>query len=134
MLLSDRKLLDDGKVAAAADQPPHSGEVEYSDPEAIEKTVIRPARMTRPIDDVHMGDLEPFPLDEGRHEAVQGVEIRKRQIDIAPKRLEAAAGIAGSVAQDPAADPVGDARLPFLVGTVLASGALARHQRDFRIV
>ncbi len=90
--------------------------------------------MTRPIDDVHMGDLEPFPLDEGRHEAVQGVEIRKRQIDIAPKRLEAAAGIAGSVAQDPAADPVGDAGLPFLVGTILASGALARHQRDFRIV
>ena len=34
--------------------------------------------MARPVDHVHMGDPVPLALDQGRHEAVQGVEIGQR--------------------------------------------------------
>ena len=94
--------------APAADEPPDAGQIEDADPEPVEQAVIGPARMARPVDHVHMGDPVALALDERRHEAVERVEIRQRQVDVAAERLEAAAGVAGAVLQDAAAHAVGD--------------------------
>ena len=88
--------------------------------------------MARAVDHVDMGDVEPLALHQRRHEAVKGVEIRQREVDVAAERLEAAAGIARAVLQDPPANAVGDARLPLLVGTVLAPDPLAGDERRRR--
>src|SRR3981189_703417 len=56
---------------------------------------------------------------------MQPIEVRQRQEHLAPKRLQAAAGIAGAVAQDSVAHAIGDARLDFLETGILAPDALA---------
>ena len=61
---------------------------------------------------------------------MQPVEIRHGQIDIARKRLQPAAGIAGAVAQDRVAHGVGDPRLHFLETGVLAPDPLAGGEAD----
>src|SRR6266699_3585270 len=115
---------------APPDQPPHPGEVEYADPQPVPKSVIRAAVAARTIDDFHVRDFIAVAPDERRQEAMQGVEIGQRQERVAPERLEPAAGVAGSVAQDRAAHGVGGARLqPFETG-VPSSDPLAGDEPD----
>src|SRR6266478_2909803 len=61
---------------------------------------------------------------------MQPIEVRQHQEHLAPERLQAAAGIAGAIAQDSVAHTVGDARLDFLETGVLASDALAGGKTD----
>ena len=68
----------------------------------------------RPVHHVDIADAKALAPDKRRQETVQAVEIRQPQEQIAAERLEAAAGIAGAVAQDGAADRIGDARLQLL--------------------
>src|SRR5262245_37596009 len=82
------------------------------------------------VDYLDIGDLIPFAAHQRRQEAVQAVEIGHRQKHLARKRLEPAAGVAGAVVQDGAADLVGDARLQFLEAGVLAPDPLARGKAD----
>src|SRR6516165_1443380 len=63
------------------------------------------------IDYLDVGDFIAVALHQRRQKAMQAVEIRQREERVAPKRLEAAAGIAGAVAQDRVAHRVGNARL-----------------------
>src|SRR5689334_6842376 len=89
-------------------QPPHTGEVEDADPQPIPHSIIGAAMATRTVDHLDVGDLIAVTSDERGQKAMQAVEIRQRQERVAPERLEAAAGIAGSVTQDRAAHSVGD--------------------------
>src|ERR1700681_664007 len=61
---------------------------------------------------------------------MQPVEVRHHQEYLAPECLQAAAGIAGAIAQDPVAHAIGDTRLDLLETGVLASDALAGHKTD----
>src|SRR5712671_608584 len=61
---------------------------------------------------------------------MQPIEVRQYQEYLAPERFQAAAGIAGAIAQDSVAHPIGDARLDFLEAGVLASDALAGGKTD----
>ena len=85
------------------------------------------------VDHVDIADLVAFAPDQRRQEAMQPVEIRQRQEQIAAERLQPAAGVAGAVAQHRAAHAVGDARLEFLEAGVLAADALAGDQADARV-
>ena len=82
------------------------------------------------IDHVDIGDVKTFAAHQRRQEAMQPVEIRHRQEHLARKRLQAAAGIAGTVVQNCLAHAIGDARLQFLETGVLAPDPLARRQTD----
>ena len=61
---------------------------------------------------------------------MQPVEIRHHQKHLAPERLQAAAGVAGAVAQDGVAHAVGDARLDLLEAGILAPDPLAGGKAD----
>src|ERR1700730_17323230 len=113
---------------APPDQPPHAGEVENADPQAVPESVVRATVKTRTGDHVNVSHLVSVAPDERRQKTMHAVEKGERQEGLAPERLAAAARIAGSVAQDRAAHGVGDARLhPFESG-VAAADPLARHQ------
>src|SRR5436190_4230342 len=86
--------------------------------------------MARPVDYVAVGDIETFAAHQRRQEAMQPVEIGHRKEDIARERLQPAAGVAGSVAQDRLAYAVGNPRLQFLEASILAADALARGEAD----
>ena len=89
-------------------------EIHDADPEPVEEAVVRHAGAARPVLHVDIADLESFAPEQRREEAVQPVEIGHHQECIAQKRFQAAAGVAGAVAQDRAAHAVGDARLQLL--------------------
>src|ERR1700757_3052266 len=114
----------------AADQPPHAGEIHDSDPEPVEEAVVRHARTPGAVDHVDIGDVKTLAPHQGRKKTVQSVEIGQHQEHIAPERLQAAAGIAGAVMQDGAADGVRRARLEFLEARILAPDALASDETD----
>src|SRR5580700_3147368 len=86
--------------------------------------------MPRPVDHVDISDLIPFAAYQRRQKTMKTVEIRQRQEHLAPERFQAATGIAGTIAQDGAAHPVGDARLDFLESGVLASDPLTGGKAD----
>src|SRR5262245_39343325 len=86
-------------AALAPKQPPYPEQVENADPEPVPHAVIGHAVPTRPVDHVDIADLKAFAADQRRQEAVQSVEIGERQEEVAAERLQAAAGIAGAVAQ-----------------------------------
>src|SRR5271154_2707326 len=98
----------------APNKPPDAGEIENTNPEPVEESVIRDAGMARPIDHVDIADVKAFAADQRREKAVQRVEIWQRQEQIAPECLEAAASIARAVLEDCAPHGIGDARLQFL--------------------
>src|SRR5258707_1114454 len=106
------------------DQPPHAHEIENADPEPVPHAVIRNTGAARTVDHVHIADAVAFASNERGQEPMQPVEIRQRQEQIASKRLEPAAGVAGTVAQYRAAYSVGDARLEFLEAGILAPDPL----------
>src|ERR1700733_3720770 len=81
--------------------------------------------MTWPVGHIDISNLIPFATDQCRQEAMQTVEIRERQEHLAPECLETATGIAGAIAQDGVAYPIGNARLEFLEAGVFASNPLA---------
>src|SRR5436190_18049512 len=82
------------------------------------------------IDDIHISDLIAFAPRERRQEAMQSVEIRQLEKQVAAECLEAASRIARTVAQDRATNAIGDARLQFLETGRLAADALARNEAD----
>ncbi len=129
---SSLKLRNLRHALPAADQPPDAEQVQNSDPEPVPEAVVRHAVQARPVHHVDVADLVALALDQRRQEAVQPVEIRQRQKQIALKRLEAATGVARAVAQDRAAHAVGNARLEFLEAGRLAADALAGDQPDAR--
>ena len=90
--------------------------------------------MARSVDHVNMGDRKALALDQGRHEAVKGVEIRQAQINVTPEGLEPTTRIPRSVLEDPPAYAIGDSGLPLLVGSILATQPLPGHQSDRRAV
>jgi len=61
---------------------------------------------------------------------MQPVKIGQRQENIAAKRLEAATGISGAIAQYCAANPIGNARLKLLESGILTPDALAGDKTD----
>src|SRR5262245_52948480 len=85
-----------------------------------------------PIDDIDIADLVSLTADQRRQETMQCVEIRQRQPEGARKRFQAAAAIAGAVAQDRASYHVGDARLQTLETGGLAADPLPGDQADAR--
>ena len=93
---------------------PH--EIENSDPQPVPKSIVRHAVPARPVDHIDIADVAALAANQRRQEAMQPVEIRQRQANIARKRLEPAAGVARAVAQDRAAHRVGEARLESLEG------------------
>src|ERR1700692_1937498 len=84
--------------------------------------------MAWPIDYVDIGDLVTLPAHYRRQKAMQPIEIRQHQENLAPERLQAAAGVAGTVVQNAAAYAVGDLRLDLLESGVLAAHARAASQ------
>src|ERR1700674_2060608 len=86
--------------------------------------------MPRPVDYVDIGDLIAFAAYQRRQEAMKTVEIGHRQEHFAPERFQAAAGIAGTIAQDRLACRIGDARLELLEAGVLASDPLTGGKAD----
>src|ERR1700688_1878012 len=80
--------------------------------------------MARPIDHVDIGDLVSFAAYQRRQKAMKPVEIRHREKHLTPERLQAAAGVAGTIAQDRVAHAIGNARLDFLEASVLAPDSL----------
>jgi len=82
------------------------------------------------IDHSHVGDIESFPPNKRRQEAMQSVEKRQPQEQIAGERLQPAAGIDRAIPQDRATHGVGDAGLQFLETRRLAPRPLASHQSD----
>src|ERR1700676_535842 len=86
--------------------------------------------MPRPVDHVDIGNLIAFAAYQRRQEAMKTVEIGHRQEHFAPERFQAAAGIAGTIAQDRLARRVGDARLELLEAGVLASDPLTGGKAD----
>ena len=86
--------------------------------------------MTGTVGHVDIGDVVTLATHQRRQEAMQPVEIRHRQKHLAPERLQAAAGIAGAVAQDGVAHAIGDARLHLLETGVLAPDPLAGGKAD----
>src|ERR1700726_3717000 len=113
---------------APPDQPPHAGEVENADPQAVPESVVRATVKTRTVDHLDVSDFIAIAPDERRQKTMHAVEIGERQEGLAPERLEAAARVAGSVAQDRAAHGVGDARLQPFESRVAAADPLARHE------
>src|SRR6202165_1681839 len=81
--------------------------------------------MARPIDDVDIGDLVSFAAYQRRQKAMQPIEVWHRKKHPAPKPFQAAAGVAGAIAQNRVAHAIGNARLDFLEAGVLASDPLA---------
>ena len=53
----------------------------------------------RPVDHIDMANVKTIAPDQRRQKAMQAIEIGQRQEDLAPKRLEAAAGIARAVVE-----------------------------------
>src|SRR5258706_15934007 len=86
--------------------------------------------MARPIDDVDIGDLVALPSYQRRQKTMQPVEVRHRQEHLAPECLQAAAGVAGAIAQDRVAHAIGNARLDFLETGGLAADPLAGGETD----
>src|SRR5690348_16237548 len=81
--------------------------------------------MSRPVDDIDVGDLITLPAYQCRQETVQPIEIRHRQKHLAAECLQSATGIARAVIEDRIANRIGGARLQLLESGVLASDALA---------
>ena len=65
---------------------------------------------TLAIDDIAVDDAKPFLDDQGGDEAMGAVEERQFPQDVGMDGLQAAAAVAGVVAQDGAAQPVSEAR------------------------
>src|ERR1700722_5612301 len=86
--------------------------------------------MAGPIGDLDIGDLVAFPSHTRRQKTMQPVEIGHRQKYLAPKCLQAAAGVAGAVAQNGVAHTIGDARLDLLETAVLAPVPLPGGETD----
>src|SRR3954470_13828285 len=91
----------------AADQPPYACQIHDSDPQPVEEAIIRHAGMAGPVDDVDIGDVVSLAPHQRRQKAVQPVEIGHCQKHLAPERLEAAAGIAGPIAEHRVAHAIG---------------------------
>jgi hypothetical protein len=83
--------------AAAAAEPSNTHQIANADPETVEKSVIRDTCQPRPIFYVDESYIEAIAFDQGRHEAMQSIEIGQGKIDIAPNRLEPATGIARAI-------------------------------------
>src|SRR6267142_424031 len=86
--------------------------------------------MARAVDNVNIGDVETFAAHQRRQEAMQSVEVRHREEHLARERLQPAAGVAGTVAQDRLAHAVRDFRLQLLETGILAPDPLARRETD----
>ena len=109
-----------------------AGKVENADPQAIPHAVIRFSMAARTIDHVDVTNFAALAPDQGRQKPVQTVEIRQQQAEFAGKRLQPAARVARAVAQNRAANAVGDARLHALEARRLAPDPLTRNQSDVR--
>ncbi len=122
--MSKGYLLGLGNALFAADEPPHAGEVENADPQPVPKPVIRTAVPARPVNDVDIADGEAFAADERGEKAMQPVEIRQRQEQVAAERFEPASAIARAVLEHGVAHAIGDIRLQLLKTARLAADAL----------
>src|SRR6476620_5973959 len=119
-------------AAPAADEPPHAHEIEDADPEPIPHAVIRRAGVTRAVDHVNICNVVAFPPGQRRQKPVQAVEIGQRKKEVAAERLEAAAGIAGTVTQHGAPDAIGQPRLELLEAGGLAADPLTCDESHLR--
>src|ERR1043166_10327743 len=68
----------------------------------------------RPVDDLDIGDVIAVAFYERGREAMQRVEIRQCEIDLAPECLEAAPGIARIIAQHRCTNGIRNGRLEAL--------------------
>src|SRR5207302_8376255 len=84
----------------------------------------------QPVDHLDISDVKALAPDQRRKKSVQPVEIGQREKDVAAKGLEAAAAVAGAVAQNGAADRIGNARLQSLESGGPATDPLAGDQPD----
>src|SRR5882757_10251185 len=96
--------------AAPAPKPPDAAEVERALQAAVEDAVVRLAVTAGAVDNVAMHDAVAFLDDQRRNETMGAVEERQFPQNIGMDRLQAAAGVAGLVMQDRAAQPVGETR------------------------
>src|SRR5882724_5084889 len=101
-------LRDFGNAAAAPDQPEHAVQIENADPQPVPQAVVAAAMLARPVDDVDILDAITLSLHQRGGEAMQRVEKRQREINLAAKRLQPAAGVERVVLQNAGAHLVRD--------------------------
>src|SRR5579863_4411190 len=130
--MSKGYLLRLGNAFLAPNEPPDSGKIENADPQPVPETVIRSAVGARPVDDVDVADGETLAPHQRRQEAMQPVEVRQRQEQVATERFQSASGIARAVLEHGVANGIGDARLQFLKSRRFAADPLAGNEPDPR--
>src|SRR6185312_11783010 len=117
----------------AADQPPHTGEIEYADPQPVPQSVVRYAVCPWPVDHIDIADVETFAPYQCGKKAMQAIEIRQTEEHSATERLQPATGVASTITQDGSTHRICDPRLEFLKSARFAANALARDESNARV-
>ena len=113
--------------AMAPLQPAHAQKIVHAHQQTAEIRVFGCTLKARAVVDRHIGDAPAFALRQRDQEAVHVIEIGQAQEHVAMKGFQAAAGVAGAVAQQGIAQAVAQPRGQPPAGLVLALDAHARH-------
>src|SRR3954453_6921788 len=127
-------ILRDSRPNLSAHEPPHSRQVEQTDPEPVEHPVMGAAGAARPMIDRNRGDSPPTPQEQGGKIAMHMIEVRHRKEGGPLEQLEAAAGIRSAVAQPPAPNGVREPAGHPLVPAVSAVAPVADDEAEARAV